>query len=116
MTAMHKEILSIPFLTVLLITSSFAIPGAFAQNNPNSDTDDINGPGGLLSLTGNTGHKTTTSSDPLKIKEHHPAHLKKFVGKSLTLSGGNSPASVLTAYGFNSLTCTYTTTTDWADP
>ncbi|MDE1768930.1 MAG: fibronectin type III domain-containing protein [Thaumarchaeota archaeon] len=113
---MHKAVLSIPFLVVLLITSSFAVPGAFAQNASGEDHDDINGPGGLFSLTGNADHKSTTSSDPLKIKEHHPAHLKKFAGKSVSLSGGDSPASVLTAYGFNNLSCTHTTTTDWTDP
>lgn len=113
---MNKLILSIPFLAVLLITSSFAVPGAFAQSTSGDEQDEINGPGGLMSPTGSTAHKTTTSSDPLKIKEHHPAHVQKFVGKAVSLSGGNSPTSVLTAYGFNNLSCTHTTTTDWTDP
>lgn len=77
--------------------------------------DEINGPGGLFSSTG-IPVQATNQSNPMKIKEHHPAHVKKFIGPSVSLSGGNAPVTIWTAYSFNKLGCTQTTTTDWTDP
>ena len=111
-----KAIFTISVITLLLLSSSLAVNGALASP-PESNThdDDINGPGGLLSPSGSPV-QADNHGNPLQIKEHHPAHVKKFVGHSVTLTGGESPANVLTAYGFNKLTCTHTTTTDWTDP
>jgi subtilase family serine protease len=111
-----KAIFVITAISLLLLSSTLTMNGALASQ-PDNDKhdDDINGPGGLLSPSGVT-IQTITPGDPLQIKEHHPAHIKKFVGHSVTLTGGESPVNVLTAYGFNKLTCTHTTTTDWTDP
>lgn len=111
-----KAIFVITAISLLLLSSTLTMNGALASQ-PDNDKhdDDINGPGGLLSYSG-APIQTVTPGNPLQIKEHHPAHVKKFVGSSVTLSGGESPANVLTAYGFNKLSCTHTTTTDWTDP
>ena len=111
-----KAIFVITAISLLLLSSTLTMNGALASQ-PDNDKhdDDINGPGGLLSPSGVT-IQTVTPGDPLQIKEHHPAHVKKFVGHSVTLTGGESPANVITAYGFNKLICTHTTTTDWTDP
>ncbi len=111
-----KAIFVITAISLLLLSSSLVMNGALASQ-PDNDKhdDDINGPGGLLSPSGVT-IQTVTPGDPLQIKEHHPAHVKKFVGHSVTLTGGESPANVITAYGFNKLSCTHTTTSDWTDP
>jgi hypothetical protein len=109
--------LVISFLVLLIITSSITVPATLAQKASTDEQDEINGPGGLMSLTGLPSHTTNSSlGDPLKIKEHHPVHVKKFIGSFITLSGGESPATVWTSYGFSGLSCTHTTTTDWADP
>jgi len=113
-----KAIFAISFIALLLLSSSLAVNGAFASKDSSEiDThqDEINGPGGLMSLSG-PQIQSTNPNDPLQIKEHHPAHVKKFVGPSVSLSGGDSPVTILTSYGFNKLGCTYTTTTDWTDP
>lgn len=111
-----KAIFVITAISLLLLSSTLTMNGALASQPDNDKhNDDINGPGGLLSPSGVT-IQTVTLGDPLQIKEHHPAHIKKFVGPSVTLSGGESPANVWTAYGFNKLSCTHTTTTDWTDP
>ncbi|MDR3782306.1 MAG: fibronectin type III domain-containing protein [Candidatus Nitrosotalea sp.] len=110
-----KAIFVISAISLLLLSSTLVMNGALASQ-PDNDKhdDDINGPGGLLSYSG-APSQTVTPGNPLQIKEHHPAHVKKFVGPSVTLSGGESPANVWTAYGFNKLSCTHTTTTDWTD-
>lgn len=111
-----KAIFVITAISLLLLSSTLAMNGALASQ-PDNDKhdDDINGPGGLLSYSG-APIQTVAPGNPLQIKEHHPAHVKKFVGPSVTLTGGESPANVLTAYGFNKLSCTHTTTADWTDP
>jgi fibronectin type 3 domain-containing protein len=114
---MDRRILAIFFLVSVLITSSFAVPGAFAQAS-STHIDEINGPGGLMSLVGPPSPGPIQApSNPLNIKEHHPAHILKFIGKSVSLSGGDAPASIWTGYGFNKLTtCSQkTTTNDWTD-
>ena len=113
---MDRRILAISFLASIIITSSFAVPWASAQKATTDEQDEINGPGGLMSLAGISHAANPHPSDPLKIKEHHPAHVKKFIGPSVSLSGGDAPASIWTGYGFSSLGCTHSTTSDWTDP
>jgi subtilase family serine protease len=114
-----KAIFTISFIALLLLGSSLAANGAFAASQLQTDThrDEINGPGGLMSLSG-LPIQPANQSNPLQIKEHHPAHVKKFIGpKQVTLSGGDSPATIWTAYSFNDLTCKQTTTAGtWTDP
>jgi hypothetical protein len=113
-----KAIFAISFISLLLLSSSLAVNGAFASNSspePDTHQDEINGPGGLMSLSG-PPIQATVPNDPLQIKEHHPAHVKKFIGPSVSLSGGDAPVTIWTAYGFNKLGCTHTTATDWTDP
>jgi subtilase family serine protease len=113
-----KALFTISVISLLLLSSSLAVNGAFAINSsPQTDAhlDEINGPGGLMSLAGPPIQSINTNN-PLEIKEHHPAHVKKFIGHSVSLSGGDAPASIWTAYGFNKLSCTHITTTDWTDP
>ncbi len=50
---------------------------------------------------------------PRDIQAHPPIHVKKFTGAS---PSGYFPQTVWTAYGFNKISCTHTTTTDWTDP
>jgi subtilase family serine protease len=109
-----RTLFAIPIIVLLLSSSSLAANGAFAsQSSPQTDThhDEINGPGGLMSLTG-IPIQSQNPSNPLQIKEHHPAHIKKFIGpkQGVALSGGDAPATIWTAYGFNGLGCTQTTT------
>jgi subtilase family serine protease len=115
---MDRRILAIFLLISLLITSSIAVPGAFAQQASTGEQDEINGQGGLMSLTGLPYAEKPTPGDPLKIKEHHPAHIKKFIGPSFSPSATvvYAPQTVWPAYGYSSLSCTHTTTTDWTDP
>lgn len=107
-----KAIFAVSFIVLLLLGSSLAVNGAFAITNyPQTDPhpDEINGPGGLMSLTG-ISIQSTNSGNPLQIEEHHPAHIKKFIGpKQVALSGGDAPPTIWTAYGFNNLSCTQTT-------
>jgi YVTN family beta-propeller protein len=113
-----KAVFAISIITLLLLSSTLTVNGAFAsKSQPEKDThqDEINGPGGLMSLSG-PPTQATNPSNPLQIKEHHPAHVKKFIGPSVSLSGGDAPVMIWTAYGFNSLGCTHTTKTDWTDP
>ncbi|MDE1829953.1 MAG: hypothetical protein KGI25_06505 [Thaumarchaeota archaeon] len=114
---MVERILSIIVLFTLLTVSSIAIPGVFAQST-STDNDEVNRPGGILSATGLPHHPITpTPSNPLDLKAHPPAHIRKFIGPSaVSLSGGYAPTIIWTAYGLSSLTCTHTTTTDWNDP
>ncbi|TLX81926.1 MAG: hypothetical protein E6L00_05020 [Thaumarchaeota archaeon] len=114
---MKGRILTNFVIVSLLLSSSLVLNEVFAsESQPAKDTheDEINGPGGLMSQSG-LPIQTANPSDPLQIKEHHPAHVKKFIGPSVSLSGGDSPVTIWTAYGFNSLTCTHTTTGDWTD-
>ena len=53
------------------------------------------------------------SKSPREIDTHPPIHIKKFSGLS---PSGYFPQTILTAYNFNNLSCTHTTTTDWTDP
>jgi len=114
---MTRTILAIFILVTLLMTSSIAVPGVFAQDT-STDIDEINGPGGLMSVTGLPHHAMNPApGNPLQIKENHPAHILKFIGPSVvSLSGGYAPQTIWTAYGFGSLSCTHTTTIDWTDP
>src|SRR5579863_1856676 len=111
-----KAISVIAAISLLLLSSSLAGSGALASlPGTDSQQDEIHGLGGLLSTSG-ISNQSPISGDPLKIKEHHPAHVKIFIGPaSATLTGGNAPSTILTAYGFKSLTCTFTTSTDWTD-
>ncbi|TLX67487.1 MAG: hypothetical protein E6L02_02710, partial [Thaumarchaeota archaeon] len=114
---MKGRILTNFVIVSLLLSSSLVLNEVFAsESQPAKDTheDEINGPGGLMSQSG-LPIQAANPSDPLQIKEHHPAHVKKFIGPSVSLSGGDSPVTIWTAYGFNSLTCTHTTTGDWTD-
>lgn len=52
------------------------------------------------------------SKGPRDITAHPPIHVKRFSGTS---PSGYDPQTILTAYGFNNLSCTHTTTTDWTD-
>ena len=117
---MERRILAISFLVSIIITSSIVAPGAFAQKGSADEEEEVNGPGGLMSLIGVPHHNENLPSDPLQIKEHHPAHIKKFIGPALAPSAVvvYAPANVWTAYGFSSLTCTQTTTSSqgWQDP
>ncbi|WP_133120991.1 SpaA isopeptide-forming pilin-related protein [Candidatus Nitrosotalea bavarica] len=112
-----KAISVITAISLLLLSSSLAGSGALASlPGTDSQQDEIHGPGGLLSTSG-ISNQSPISGDPLKIKEHHPAHVKIFIGPAATtLTGGNAPSTILTAYGFKSLTCAFTTTSDWTDP
>jgi subtilase family serine protease len=60
--------------------------------------------------------QATNPSDPLQIKEHHPAHIKKFIGQFFSPLVVNAPATILTAYGSDILSCSHSTTSDWTDP
>jgi hypothetical protein len=53
------------------------------------------------------------SKGPRDITAHPPIHVKRFSGTS---PSGYDPQTIWTAYGFNNLGCTHTTTTDWTDP
>lgn len=77
-----KAIFVISAISLLLLSSSLAMNGALASQ-PDNDKhqDEINGPGGLMSTSG-LSNQNTTPGDPLQIKEHHPAHVKKFIGSS----------------------------------
>ncbi len=112
-TMVLKAIFVIPVISLLLLSSSLAGSGALAMPG----IDEINGPGGLMSNTG-LSIQSASPGNPLQIEEHHPAHIKKFIGhlQGVSLSGGDAPAIIQTAYGFNSMGCTYTTTTDATDP
>jgi subtilase family serine protease len=112
-----KAISVISFISLLLLGSSLAGNGALASL-PGTDIqqDEINGPGGLLSTSG-LSIQSPNQGNPLQMKEHHPAHVKKFIGPlAVALSGGDAPATILSAYGFNNIGCTFTTTTDWTNP
>jgi hypothetical protein len=50
---------------------------------------------------------------PRDIQAAPPIHIKRFTGTS---PSGYSPQIILSAYGFNKLTCSHNTTTDWTDP
>lgn len=102
-----------------MLTSGIAVPWAFAQTS-STDNDDINGPGGLMSLIGSPHHPFSPApSNPLQIKEHPPAHILKFIGSKVikpsqssgTLSAPYGPTTIWTAYGFNSLSCGQTGST-----
>ncbi len=110
---MNRRFLAISFLVSLLITSSVAISGAFAQS-ASTDNDEVNRSGGMLSPTGLPHHPITpTPSNPLELKAHPPAHILKFIGPSqVSLSGGYAPQTIWTAYGFNGLSCSQTNTAD----
>jgi len=111
------SILAISFIA-LLSSSSLAVNDVFASKiipQMDKQQDEINGPGGLMSSSG-LPVQVTNDSNPLQIKAHHPAHVKKFIGPSASLSGGDTPVTIWTAYSFNKLGCTHTTTTDWTDP
>jgi len=113
-----KVIIAISFFTLFLLSSSLALNGAFASESPRetgTHQDEINGPGGLMSPSGSP-IQASIPSDPLQIKEHHPAHVKKFIGQAVSLSGGDSPPTIWTAYSFNGLKCNHTTTGDSNDP
>ncbi len=80
---MNRTILCSFIIVALLLTSSLAVPGAFASKGPRD------------------------------IVAHPPIHIKRFSGIS---PSGYGPQTIWTAYGFNNLGCTHTTTTDWTDP
>lgn len=114
---MAKKLLSIIALFTLLTASSIAIPGVSAQG-PAIDDDEVNRPGGILSATGLAHHPLVpVPANPLEIKAHPPAHIRKFIGPAaVTLSGGYAPQTIWAAYGLSSLKCTHVTSTDWTDP
>src|SRR2546428_1749753 len=118
MSYLKGRIFTISIIVSLLLFSSLALNGALATNSQakkDTQEDEINGPGGLMSESGSP-IQATNPSDPLKIKEHHPAHVKKFIGPSISPLVVNAPATILTAYGSNILSCTHSTTKDWTDP
>ena len=115
---MKGKIFTICIILSLLLFSSLALNGALAttsQAEKDTHEDEINGPGGLMSQSGST-IQAANPSDPLHIKEHHPAHVKKFIGPSFSPLLVNAPATIFTAYGFNILGCSHSTTSDWTDP
>ncbi len=63
--------------------------------------------GSTLAVPGAFAIKT-----PREIDTHPPIHVKRFSGTS---PSGYFPQTIWTAYSFNKLTCTHTTSTDWTD-